>query len=505
MSLSIRSPFTISQFQTNHADIPASHTLIPRTGKNNGIYIQTIDQENIDGKLNMAKHQPCPVKGLTSYMGRIMVGLIDGDYIFVPEEIYASTRQIHEYIEETGVFYHFPEKFGINGLPRENIIPVPKPEEVNLASAVMEQICGQNQDQALQAIFKNTKSVLPFIYSPEFDQITQNIRERSTVADFRINGNTAASEIINHKGEGMKALEQRSVRIVDGETVYTESRLKQIYRKLKQKGFKKVALKLPRSASGYGIITVETEAELAEALKDPRYTYHLQELTTLRYAGTNYNLLGIRVEGWMDNQTELEKKKIKVVASPGVMITVGRTPEEDEIFSASDQIFEDHKTHMGNMWPLQYWNKEMENAVKAAADWSRELGYFGVLGVDFIMVRQNGEIIPYVVEMNARVTGQTHAAMLMKNLHGSAMREDQTWFADTYIKIPPGMSFDAYTEHLKKTNLEYHPDRGGLIPVTFNSRAGKIQGIFTKPIDPRSSLETIRTSIGEWKEIANIT
>jgi hypothetical protein len=288
---------------------------------------------------------------------------------------------------------------------------------------------------------------------------------------------------------------------VDGDLVYNEEAAIRCFRLLQQKGYETIAIKLPRSASGNGFLKSKTEDDFIQYLHHPIANHYLSTSDHLQHQGQDYNLRGLRIEGWIDEKDSNTDNQSRVIASPGVLIKVGADSAEDKIISATDQIL-NNCIHIGNVWPIQYWNNEMARALKVVADWARELGYTDVLSVDFIMVQEKNNIIPYVTEINGRITGQTHGAMMIHNLYGSTFRDDIAWSLDNNVHIPVNMSLNDYVLHLEKNKLAFDINQGGVMVINHNTKyAGKTQVIIAVP-NKYSKISDTRKMIEEKRQLA---
>lgn len=174
--------------------------------------------------------------------------------------------------------------------------------------------------------------------------------------------------------------------------------------------------------------------------------------------------------------------------SPSVNMEVAPNGEITDMF-ISGQILsvseEGGAIHEGNIYPCELPAAIKHYLLKNSARIGRrysEAGYFGPLGVDWI-VDTSSNIPPKAVEVNARVTGPRYPFRVMKKLQANS-------FCLKNVEFPPGSSPFDLRQRLDP--VWFHPGRkSGIIFFNFNQSMGKA-ALISLGRDLRESDELLR-------------
>lgn len=212
---------------------------------------------------------------------------------------------------------------------------------------------------------------------------------------------------------------------------YVKKALK-IYRKYENKGIYECAVIMPRACSGYGIHRFQSERELREILKLMRRVEIFM------------------IDPWLDN-----------LGSPAFQVSIADKKEDDICLGLSDQML-DGQTHLGNKYKSEFSD---EPAVMQMCDEVteilRDMGVRGIVGVDLLIREIDGEIVPYVLEVNARQTGAIYAGFLAYELRNG---EHKPWVGHNNVVVPINSTIDDYHEYLKSNGIDYtYGDNEGVI------------------------------------------
>ncbi|MED7819895.1 MULTISPECIES: ATP-grasp domain-containing protein [unclassified Francisella] len=212
---------------------------------------------------------------------------------------------------------------------------------------------------------------------------------------------------------------------------YVKKALK-IYRKYENKGIYECAVIMPRACSGYGIHRFQSERELREILKLMRRVEIFM------------------IDPWLDN-----------LGSPAFQVSIADKKENDICLGLSDQML-DGQTHLGNKYKSEFSD---EPAVMQMCDEVteilRDMGVRGIVGVDLLIREIDGEIVPYVLEVNARQTGAIYAGFLAYELRNG---EHKPWVGHNNVVVPINSTIDDYHEYLKSNGIDYtYGDNEGVI------------------------------------------
>lgn len=212
---------------------------------------------------------------------------------------------------------------------------------------------------------------------------------------------------------------------------YVKKALK-IYRKYENKGIYECAVIMPRACSGYGIHRFQSEKELREILKLMRRVEIFM------------------IDPWLDN-----------LGSPAFQVSIADKKEDDICLGLSDQML-DGQTHLGNKYKSEFSDEpaviEMCDEVTEIL---RDMGVRGIVGVDLLIREIDGEIVPYILEVNARQTGAIYAGFLAYELRNS---EDKPWVGHNNVVVPKDSTIEDYHEYLKSKKIDYtYGDSEGVI------------------------------------------
>lgn len=91
----------------------------------------------------------------------------------------------------------------------------------------------------------------------------------------------------------------------------------------------------------------------------------------------------------------------------------------------------------------------------------RDIGVRGIVVVDLLIREINGQIVPYVLEVNARQTGAIYAGFLAYELRNG---EHKPWIGHNNVVVPKGSTIDDYHQYLKVNVVDYnYGDSEGII------------------------------------------
>ncbi|MFZ9036088.1 MAG: ATP-grasp domain-containing protein, partial [Francisellaceae bacterium] len=142
--------------------------------------------------------------------------------------------------------------------------------------------------------------------------------------------------------------------------------------------------------------------------------------------------------------------------------TQGNNASLDISAGLTDQIL-DGSTHLGNVYPSQFSDcLETQELCQKMTEILRQEGVRGMVGVDLLIRRIDGKIIPYVLEVNARQTGAIYAGFLAYELRGQL----KPWIGHNNITVPAGTDLYMYQAYLESKNVAYHHgDREGIMII----------------------------------------
>ena len=228
-------------------------------------------------------------------------------------------------------------------------------------------------------------------------------------------------------------------------------------RRLRALGYREATIKSQIGASGIGMLCVPIPEVEADAI--PGYLFH--EGPCL-------------VQGWVADGIN----GAQVLGSPSVQLFL--SDDVVSLYDVTEQILSHHSVHEGNVAPPPYAAQYPEAidlllAVAAtAARWLHAQGYRGTASVDFVLLRQGGELRAIAAEINARVTGASYPSILARHfIPGGAWLMRNLRF---HHPLPATEVLDA----LRQEGCLFHPAaEAGVLPINFNldgsRRVGKAQ------------------------------
>ena len=305
---------------------------------------------------------------MSKYITRTLCLLAKDHKIILPDTAKAEVNQMIEYFN--GI--------GLNYISEDNFIFIEGVEHHRLSTVVMS--CADDI-----AVFndKSYTSIVPFTSSTAIELMGIKYGKKYGLSE-------SLSLFLNDKSFLRQMLHGKGIRVPSVNIVSTISgdyikKALDFYREYENQGIYECAVIMPRACSGYGIHRFQSEKELREILKLMRRVEIFM------------------IDPWLDN-----------LGSPAFQICIGDTKEEDISLGLSDQML-DGQTHLGNKYKSEFSD---EPAVIKVCDQVteilREMGVRGVVGVDLLIREIDGEIVPYVLEVNARQTVlYTRASWLM--------------------------------------------------------------------------------------------
>ncbi len=266
------------------------------------------------------------------------------------------------------------------------------------------------------------------------------------------------SERANNKAYCLDLLARNGVPTTEGEAVLLWEQLPVVIRSYLQR-YDKVAVKTPRGASSWGLFTISDDDDLDMLIQNESFSESFHRPYTHLPAAYG-NILGARVEGWAGTKRESPGE---VLASPALNVSIQGENDVILLGEPTRQILDEDSSHMGNrsMRRDEFAEQGIETAAlvqelqtvgyNAALALSRS-GFRGVCGVDFVVVQKgHGNYEALVVEVNGRVTGQTHGLLLQHDLQAPAMTVGN-------VDVPEGTTMHEFLSHLEGQHLAYTPD-----------------------------------------------
>ncbi|NVP18157.1 ATP-grasp domain-containing protein, partial [Candidatus Gracilibacteria bacterium] len=259
--------------------------------------------------------------------------------------------------------------------------------------------------------------------------------------------NHHSSEIINDKSTAQQELRDLGVLTPEGKTIYSEQQAEYYFRELKAKGYESVTIKLKRAASGMGVFKINTLDELEKKLYE-----HRNELND-----------GLLMDGWIRG---------KFITSPNIQFNVGKTPEEDVFIGCSSQILSpDGTVHLGNISDMGIMeNKRLVADLLVIRNWIRSKKAYGISGIDFsIFEDENGEQKAYFMEINGRINGSTHGAIIANKIFGDEQYLDK-WSVVNNVMLKEGTTIDQFIQRLQRDKIYFDPStKTGVLPTNISA------------------------------------
>ena len=222
-------------------------------------------------------------------------------------------------------------------------------------------------------------------------------------------------------------------------------------RRLHARGYVQVVLKAPIGGSGIGMVCLPAADAAAEQI--PGYLFH--EGACL-------------VQGWVEDGNN----GVQLLGSPSVQLFLSE--HEVNLYDVTEQILGAHSVHEGNVAPPPY-AAEVPGAVDLllavagrAALWLHAQGYRGTASVDFVLLRQAGELQAIAAEINARVTGASYPSILARRFIPAG-----AWLMRN-LRFHAPLPAPAVLAALRREGCLYHSGaEAGVLPINFNLNAGR--------------------------------
>lgn len=340
------------------------------------------------------------------YITRTLCLLAKDHKITLPDTAKDEVRQIVAYFN--GI--------GLNYISEDNFIYIDGVEHHKLSTVVMS--CA---DEIAEFRDPSYTSIVPFTSGTAIELMGIKYGKSYGLSEslsLFLNDKSFLRQMLH--GKGIRVPSVNIVSTISGD--YTKKAL-DFYREYENQGIYECAVIMPRACSGYGIHRFQSEKELREVLKLMRRVEIFM------------------IDPWLDN-----------LGSPAFQICIGDTKEDDISLGLSDQML-DGQTHLGNKYKSEFSD---EPAVIKVCDQVteilREMGVRGVIGVDLLIREIDGEIVPYVLEVNARQTGAIYAGFLAYELRNG---ESKPWVGHNNVEVPKGSTICDYHNYLKSKDIDY--------------------------------------------------
>lgn len=354
---------------------------------------------------------------VNKYVTRTLCLLAKDHKIILPKKTKSEVEKIVSYFNE----------IGFNYITLDNFIFLDK---------LMEH-------HRLSTIIMNCADQIPEFNDPEYTHIVPFTAATAIellgikyAKDYGLSG--ALSQFLNDKSFLRQMLYERgvlvpSINIIStvSDTNYVKKSL-EIYREYENKGIYQCAVIMPRACSGYGIHRFESEKELRDILKLMR------------------RVEVFMIDPWLDN-----------LGSPAFQVCIADKKEDDICLGLSDQML-DGQTHLGNKYKSKFSDEPSVIAMcDKVTEILREMDVRGIVGVDLLIREISGQIVPYVLEVNARQTGAIYAGFLAYELRGG---QHKPWAGHNNVIVPKGSSISDYHKYLKDNNIDYkYGDKEGVV------------------------------------------
>ncbi|GAX59790.1 hypothetical protein SCALIN_C04_0278 [Candidatus Scalindua japonica] len=215
---------------------------------------------------------------------------------------------------------------------------------------------------------------------------------------------------------------------------------------LRNRGYKKAAVKAQIGASGIGITSLSTIP--GEEVSVPEHFF---------FEGP------CMVQGWIDETV----KNIRKMGSPSIQMFLDDSSLS--LYDITEQILNADSIHEGNLSPPPYFSKkdqvyeELFRQAAAAGSWLHEQGYRGTASVDFLVVEHRGNVEVRVCEINARITGATYPSVIARHF----LPHDAWLMRNIRFGIP--LRDTNLLKILEQAGYLFHPDmHEGVLPINFN-------------------------------------
>ncbi|BCD91733.1 hypothetical protein fh0823_18720 [Francisella halioticida] len=349
------------------------------------------------------------------YVTRTLCLLAKDHKIVLPKKTHDEVKKIVSYFNKIGLDY----------INMENFIFLHN-EHYRFSTIVM-----NYADQILEFSNPEYTHLVPFTSATAIELLGIKYKKNYGLSE-------ALSQFLNDKSFLRQMLHDKgilvpSVNIIStvSDDDYVKKALK-IYRKYENKGIYECAVIIPRACSGYGIHCFQSEKALREILKLMRRVEIFM------------------IDPWLDN-----------LGSPAFQVSVADKKDDDICLGLSDQML-DGQTHLGNKYKSEFSDEpaviEMCDEVTEIL---RDMGVRGIVGVDLLIRKIDGKIVPYVLEVNARQTGAIYAGFLAYEIRNG---EHKPWVGHNNVVVPEGSTIEDYHEYLKSKEIDYtYGDNEGVI------------------------------------------
>jgi len=340
------------------------------------------------------------------YITRTLCLLAKDHKITLPDTAKAEVQQMIAYFNE----------IGLNYISEDNVIYIKGVENHKLSTVIM-----SYADEIAEFGDTNYTSIVPFTSGTAIELMGIKYGKEYGLSEslsLFLNDKSFLRQMLN--GKNILVPSVNIVSTISGD--YTKKAL-DFYREYENQGIYECALIMPRACSGCGIHRFQSEKELREILKLMRRVEIFM------------------IDPWLDN-----------VGSPAFQICIGDSKEEDISLGLSDQML-DGQTHLGNKYKSEFSdNPAVIKICEQVTEILREMGVRGIVGVDLLIRIIDGEVVPYVLEVNARQTGAIYAGFLAYELRNG---ESKPWVGHNNVEVPKGSTISDYHNYLKAKGIDY--------------------------------------------------
>lgn len=297
------------------------------------------------------------------------------------------------------------------------------------------------------ALIMAQSDTIKALHDPEYTRIvpffaSERIQKLADQYNKNINLTHSMASLLNDKAQFRKLLKQANIRTPGAYTIIKDEnapmqKALEIYDELYRQGYHQFALILPKSCSGAGI---------------HRFTNTYELKTIIDHLDDQEEFL---IDPWFND----------AVAAPSFQFYLADRPENDILIGLTDQLLDDCY-HLGNIFPSKYaYLEQVQTIASQVIEMLRKEGARGMMGVDLLIREVQGQIIPYVLEINARQTGAVYAGFLAYELRNQKLKP---WIGHNNIDLPEGTTLHQYHNYLKANHIAYNKgDKEGIL-ITCN-------------------------------------
>jgi hypothetical protein len=357
-----------------------------------------------------------------NYQTRVLCLLGNKQKILLPERHREATLNLLRYLI----------KIGFTHLSEENIIFINDYGNKSFEIGSLALSVGDSISELSNADYSQ---VVPFFSSATVELLVHKYKKSTHLSH-------ALACLLNDKGHLRDILVKEGIQVTGSNKVsifqpnYLE-RCLDIYEKLKNTGVKEFAVIIPKSCSGAGIHRFSNASDLLNIIS---------QLT---------NVEEFLIDPWYGDN----------IGSPSYQIYIADDPKDDICIGLTDQMLDDC-VHLGNLYPSIFKaEKAIDDIFYRVVEVLRERGAHGVLGVDLLIRKVHGKIVPYVLEVNARQTGAVYAGFLAYDLRNGKRKP---WIGHNNIVLPPGTSLDSYHKYLIEHNVDFKKGDSEGVMITCN-------------------------------------